>query len=180
MPHAEQLPFSQRSGGEVPAFRFGARRRNGNFLPLWILTEFGLTYGRQFARTRVDPPAIRWTTRENIGKLEVTEGQDRIPYCLTCRQALPGHADNEEIVSDFVLQTCAGDRRCHCLPDGRECDLPPLHTSFSANLRHKSTYFREINNGKRTGKPVDSLQACRGFRCRHQPVPYFFTVHADL
>ena len=104
-------------GKEVPACRFGARRRNGNFLPLWILTEPGLTYGRQFARPRVDPPAIRWTTRENVGKLEVTEGQDRIPRCLTCRQTLPRHIDNEEIVSDFVLQPCAGDRRCHCLPD---------------------------------------------------------------
>jgi hypothetical protein len=105
-------------GRETPAFRFDSRR-NRNFLPLWILSELGLRYGRQFAGTSVDPPAIRRTTRQNIGKIEIAECHDRFRCCFRCRQALPRNADNEEIVSNFILQSNAGDRRSH----------PPLNES---------------------------------------------------
>jgi hypothetical protein len=82
---------------------------DGNLLPLWSLTEYGLTDDRQRAFTKVEPPPSS-TDCENVGEFKDTERHDRLLCHFRRSQPPPRHIDYQEIGSGFVLQSGAGDR----------------------------------------------------------------------
>ena len=87
--------------------------QNGDLLPLRVLTEFELAYGRQRAFTKVEPQTVPLSAaREDMRKLEDTDRRGRIFVQFRRRcQPIPRHVDHEKIGSGFILQSGSAERR---------------------------------------------------------------------